>query len=70
MDRTAVVRVERLKAHPLYRKVIRRHKRYQAHDENNEARLGDVVVIEECRPMSKHKRWRIVDWVRREEEPA
>jgi small subunit ribosomal protein S17 len=59
------VRVERLRAHPLYHKVIRRHKRYKAHDENNEARVGDVVVIEECPPLSKEKSWRIVDWLRR-----
>jgi small subunit ribosomal protein S17 len=65
MDKTAVVRVERLKAHPLYRKVIRRHERYKAHDENNEARVGDVVLIEECRPISREKTWRIVEWLRR-----
>lgn len=65
MDKTAVVRVERMKAHPLYRKVIRLHKRYMAHDEGNEARSGDVVLIEECRPLSRQKRWRIVEWVER-----
>jgi small subunit ribosomal protein S17 len=68
MDKTAVVRVERLKAHPLYRKVIRLHSKYMVHDEQNEARIGDEVVIEECRPMSRRKRWRIVDYVRRGEE--
>jgi small subunit ribosomal protein S17 len=67
-DKTAVVRIERLKAHPLYRKVIRLHSRYMAHDEENEARIGDEVVIEECRPMSRRKRWRIVEFVRRGEE--
>jgi small subunit ribosomal protein S17 len=67
MDKTAVVLVERMKAHPLYRKVIRRHKRYMAHDDGNEARAGDVVVIEECRPLSRHKRWQIVRWVERGE---
>jgi small subunit ribosomal protein S17 len=65
MDQTAVVRVERLKAHPLYRKVMRLHRKYMAHDETNEAQIGDEVVIEECRPMSRHKRWQIVEWVRR-----
>ena len=65
MDSTAVVQVERVKAHPLYRKVLRRRKKYMAHDAANEARPGDVVVIEECRPLSRHKRWRIVEWVRR-----
>ena len=68
MDKTAIVLVERMKAHPLYRKVIRRHKRYMAHDESNEARKGDVVVIEECRPVSRRKRWQIVEWVRRGDE--
>lgn len=68
MDQTAVVLVERLKVHPLYRKVIRMHKRYQAHDAANEAGVGDVVVIEECRPISKHKRWRIVEYLSRRSE--
>jgi small subunit ribosomal protein S17 len=65
MDKTAVVQVVRLTHHPLYRKVIRRHKKYKAHDENNEARVGDVVVIEECRPISREKRWRVVEWMQR-----
>jgi len=65
MDKTAVVRVETVKAHPLYHKVMRRHKRYKAHDEANEAHVGDVVVIEECHPVSREKCWRIVDWVQR-----
>lgn len=69
MDKTVVVRVERLAAHRLYRKVVRIHKRYKAHDENNEARIGDVVVIEECRPISREKHWRVVDRRRRESEP-
>jgi len=64
-DKSAVVRVERTWQHRLYRKVMRQHKRYMAHDEGNEAQLGDRVVIEECRPMSRSKRWRIVDWVSR-----
>ena len=67
MDQTAVVRVERLKAHPLYRKVIRLHRKYMAHDADNTAAVGDEVVIEECRPLSRHKRWQIVAWVRRGE---
>jgi len=65
MDKTAVVRVERLKAHTVYRKVMRLHRKYMAHDESNEARVGDQVIIEECRPLSRHKRWQIVEWVRR-----
>jgi small subunit ribosomal protein S17 len=66
MDRTVVVQVERVKAHRLYHKVVRRHSRYMAHDEENAARTGDVVIIEECRPMSRHKRWMVVGWVQRE----
>ena len=52
MDKTAVVAVETIKQHPLYRKTIRTTKRYKAHDENNEAQIGDVVRIEESRPLS------------------
>jgi small subunit ribosomal protein S17 len=63
MDKTAVVRVETLKPHPLYHKIVRRHKRYKAHDEANEAQVGDVVVIEECRPLSRDKTWTIVEWL-------
>jgi small subunit ribosomal protein S17 len=65
MERTAVVQVERIKAHRLYHKVIKRRKKYMAHDEENEARPGDVVIIEECRPLSKNKHWRIVSWLAR-----
>lgn len=57
MEKTIVVRVERQTRHPLYGKVIRRHKKYHAHDENNEAHEGDTVLIEECRPLSKTKQW-------------
>lgn len=60
MDKTVVVKVERWKEHPLYRKRIKRHKKYKAHDEYNKYKVGDVVVIEECRPLSKEKRWRVV----------
>jgi small subunit ribosomal protein S17 len=57
MDKTVVVAVERSYQHPLYGKVVRRQKKYVAHDENNEAREGDLVSIVECRPMSRTKRW-------------
>ncbi len=67
MDKTAVVSVAITKRHPLYEKVIRRSKKYKAHDENNEARVGDLVRIEECRPLSKEKRFRIVEWIERAE---
>ncbi len=59
-DKTVVVNVERLMMHPIYKKTIRRSKRYHAHDESNAIAVGDKVRIEECRPMSKLKRWMIV----------
>ncbi len=63
MDKTVTVLVERKVKHPLYGKVIRRSKKYHAHDENNEYREGDLVVIEECRPLSKTKAWRVTTLV-------
>ncbi len=60
MDKTVVVAVERMMRHPLYGKIIRRTKKFKAHDENNECRVGDVVTIMETRPLSRHKRWRVV----------
>ncbi len=65
MDKTATVVVERLVRHPLYHKYIRRSSKYHVHDENNECRVGDVVAIEECRPISKSKSWRLVKVVER-----
>ena len=56
-DKTIVVRVQRQFTHPLYKKTVRRHKKFMAHDENNEANIGDVVQIVEHRPMSARKRW-------------
>ena len=67
MDKTAVVSVATTTRHPLYEKVIRRNKKYKVHDENNEAHVGDLVRIEECRPMSKEKRFRIIEWIERAE---
>ena len=61
MDKTAVVAVETLKRHPLYKKTIRRVVKYKAHDENNECGLGDAVRIVETRPLSKQKRWRVAE---------
>ncbi len=55
MEKTIVVEVVRVTRHPLYGKVIKTHKKYKAHDENNSARIGDTVRIRECRPMSKDK---------------
>ncbi|MEW5424466.1 30S ribosomal protein S17 [Amorphus sp. 3PC139-8] len=59
-DKTVVVRVERRFTHPLLKKTVRRSKRYHAHDEANTFKVGDRVVIEESRPMSKTKRWTVV----------
>ncbi|OHC74565.1 MAG: 30S ribosomal protein S17 [Rhodospirillales bacterium RIFCSPLOWO2_12_FULL_58_28] len=60
MDKTIVVKVERRIMHPLYKKVVRRSKKYAAHDENNVSKTGDTVKIRECRPLSKRKRWEVV----------
>jgi len=59
-DKTIVVRVERRFTHPLLKKVVRRSKKYHAHDESNVAKIGDSVSIQECAPISKNKRWVIV----------
>jgi small subunit ribosomal protein S17 len=64
MDKTAVVQVEHTFRHPLYGKVIRSNKRYMAHDEGNECEIGDVVIIVESQPLSKHKRWVVQEIVR------
>ncbi len=68
MDKTVVVAVDYLKPHPLYRKIIRRTKKFHAHDEENTCKVGDVVRIEETRPLSRTKRWRVVEIVKRGEE--
>ena len=65
MDKTVVVSVERRITHPVYGKIMRRSKKYYAHDENNEAKKGDKVSIEETRPLSKTKRWRLFEVVSR-----
>lgn len=61
MNKTRVVAVERITRHPLYGKTIRRTKRYKFHDENNQSRVGDLVKIMETRPLSKEKRWRLIE---------
>ena len=66
-QKTVAVRVERTVMHPLYRKVQRRRKRYLAHDEGNACRNGDRVLIEECRPISKRKSWRVIEILERRE---
>jgi small subunit ribosomal protein S17 len=57
MDKNIVVRSERQFMHPLYKKTVRKHKKFMAHDENNEAHIGDTVMIQEFRPLSARKRW-------------
>ncbi len=59
MQKTRVVRIERVFRHPRYQRVVRVAKKLKAHDENNESKVGDRVLIEETRPLSKEKRWRI-----------
>jgi small subunit ribosomal protein S17 len=61
MDKTVTVLVHRRVMHPLYKKFIRRSKNYAAHDEKNECKVGDVVRIEECRPISKRKTWMVIE---------
>jgi small subunit ribosomal protein S17 len=65
MNKTIVVEVRSLKQHPLYRRVIKKSKKFYAHDEQNTCRVGDVVRIEETRPLSRLKRWRLKDVLRR-----
>ncbi len=61
MDKTIVVKTERLVKHPIFHKYVRRHAKYKAHDENNQCKVGDTVVIIESRPISKDKRWRVLE---------
>jgi small subunit ribosomal protein S17 len=68
MDKTAVVSVETLKRHPLYRKVVRTRKKFKAHDEQNQCQIGDLVRIVESRPLSKEKRWVVTDILERAHE--
>ena len=63
MDKSITVQIERRVKHPIYGKFIRRSTKVHAHDENNECRTGDVVVVEQCRPLSKTKKWRFVKLV-------
>ena len=65
MDKTIVVSVERLARHPLYKRVIRLTTKFKAHDETNDAKIGDTVLIEEARPLSATKRWRLVSIIQR-----
>ena len=66
MDKTVVVAVERLVQHPLYKKAVKKTVKFKAHDENNECQIGDTVKIVETRPISKDKRWRVVEILERQ----
>ena len=68
MDKTVVVSVQRQIAHPLYGKRVQKRSRFYAHDEGNEYRVGDMVRIEETRPLSKQKRWRVIELLERPEQ--
>ena len=61
MDKTIVVKAERLVKHPIFHKYVRKHVKYKAHDEKNQSKLGDTVLIIESRPLSKEKRWRMLE---------
>ena len=65
MDKTVVVSVERLRRHPVYKRVVRLSSKFKAHDQENTARVGDTVRIEESRPLSREKRWTVVEVVAR-----
>ena len=65
MDKTVVVSVERLRRHPIYKRVVRLSSKFKAHDQENNARVGDTVRIEESRPLSREKRWTVVEIVAR-----
>jgi len=65
MDKTIVVVTETRVPHPVYKKVVRQSARFKAHDETNDAKTGDLVRIQECRPMSRDKRWRLLEIVER-----
>ncbi len=67
MDKTVVVTVERLAKHPVFKKYLKRRRTFKAHDEANECRVGDRVLIRQCRPLSKEKSWRVVSILERQD---
>lgn len=67
MQKTIVVAVEDRIRHPLYNKIVRRTKKFKAHDEDNQCNIGDIVKIMETRPLSKEKRWRLVEIIKKAE---
>ena len=68
MDKSIVVKIERKIKHPIYKKTIKRSKKYVAHDENNESGKGDLVTIQECRPVSKTKSWKLINVIEKTKE--
>jgi small subunit ribosomal protein S17 len=68
MNKTIIVQVERKVKHPLYGKYVRRFSKMVAHDEDNNCRIGDLVLIQQSRPLSKTKRWKLVEILKREEQ--
>lgn len=69
MDKTVVVSVDYVRSHPIYRKALRRTSRFKAHDEQNLCKVGDTVLIEETRPLSKTKRWIVREIIERADQP-
>ena len=67
MDKTVVVLVKTLRRHPLYKKVVRHIAKFKAHDETNACKIGDIVKIAETRPLSREKRWRVIEIIVRKE---
>jgi small subunit ribosomal protein S17 len=67
MQKTVVVQIERLVKHPIYKRYVRRRKRFKVHDEKNECQIGDLISFMDTRPLSKDKRWRLVEIVQRAE---
>ena len=65
MDKTIVVQIDDKVMHPVYKKYVRKRVKYKVHDETNDARTGDTVLIEECRPLSREKRWRLKNIIER-----
>ena len=68
MNKTIIVQIDRKVKHPLYGKYVRRFSKMYAHDEDNSCRIGDLVLIEQSRPLSKTKRWKLVEILKREEQ--
>ena len=65
MDKTVTVLVERKVTHPIYGKIVRRSQKYHAHDETNQCHTGDIVIIQECRPLSRTKAWTVAELVKK-----